>query len=172
MKADKLKLSWYALHTKSRHENVVTQALNRKSIEAFLPIINVRSKRRDRKKINQVPLFPGYLFVRTNLDPREHLEIMKTPGSIRLVGIGGPVPVSQESIESLQIMVAANSKIITGTRFRKGDKVIVTSGAFAGVTGFFSRYRGADRVVVNIGALGQFASVEVDEKDVELMPGE
>ncbi|MBC8393541.1 MAG: transcriptional antiterminator, partial [Deltaproteobacteria bacterium] len=43
-------------------------------------------------------------------------------------------------------------------------------GPFAGVTGTFVRYRGRGRVIVNIEALGQFAGVEVNEDDVELLP--
>jgi transcription antitermination factor NusG len=53
---------------------------------------------------------------------------------------------------------------------RKGDRVIVVSGPFAGVSGTFVRYRGKGRVVVNIEALGQHAGVDVDESEVERLP--
>jgi transcription antitermination factor NusG len=49
--------------------------------------------------------------------------------------------------------------------------VVVVSGPFTGVTGIFVRYKGNDRVVVNIDALGQSAGVEVDEEDVEIVQG-
>ncbi len=65
----KLSPAWYALHTRSRFENVVTEGLDKKKIEVFLPKISVRSKRLDRKKIIQVPLFPGYIFVKSDLSP-------------------------------------------------------------------------------------------------------
>ncbi|MEX1330527.1 MAG: transcription termination/antitermination NusG family protein, partial [Desulfobacterales bacterium] len=52
----KLERLWYVLHTKSRHESVVNDLLLKKSIEAFLPKITVRSKRRDRKVTIRVPL--------------------------------------------------------------------------------------------------------------------
>lgn len=50
MTKDTLIRAWYALHTKSRFENVVNERLMGKSIEVFLPKIQVPSKRRDRKK--------------------------------------------------------------------------------------------------------------------------
>jgi transcription antitermination factor NusG len=53
---------------------------------------------------------------------------------------------------------------------RKGDRVIVVSGPFAGVSGTFVRYRGKGRVVVNIEALGQHAGVDVDEGEIERLP--
>ncbi|MDY6790391.1 MAG: UpxY family transcription antiterminator [Thermodesulfobacteriota bacterium] len=169
--ATKLQHLWYVLHTKSRFENVVNDGLMNKSVEVFLPKIQVRSKRRDRKAMITVPLFPGYLFVRTDLNPHHHLEIVKTTGAVRLVGTkDGPVAVPQTAIESLKIMVQGNNQVSTGYRLKKGDPVMVIAGPFTGVSGIFVRYRGQERVVVNIEALGQYASIEVNEEDVEVLP--
>ena len=116
----------------------------------------------------QVPLFPGYVFVKTDLKPDRHLEIVKTVGAVKLVGnTQGPVPVEDETIESLQIMIASEKPITTGYHFQQGDRVIVVDGPFTGVVGIFHRYHGVDRVIVHIEALGQFAAVEVDVQDVE-----
>ncbi|MEJ2039247.1 MAG: transcriptional antiterminator, partial [Desulfosarcinaceae bacterium] len=102
------------------------------------------------------------------LRPDHHLEIVKTVGAVKLVGnTQGPVPVPDETIESLQIMVASQKPISTGNQFSQGDRVMVINGPFAGVIGIFDRYRGVDRVIVHIEALGQFAAVEVNTEDVE-----
>lgn len=171
MEKRKLSYSWYVLHTKSRFENVVNEGLLKKSIEVFLPKIQVMSKRRDRKAMIRVPLFPGYLFVKSDLNPYKHIEIVKTVGAVRLIGNkDGPIPVPSETIKSLEIMVKGSNEVTTGTRFKKGDRVMVVHGPFAGVTGTFVRYRGKGRVVVNIEALGQHAGVDVSEDDVELLP--
>jgi transcription elongation factor/antiterminator RfaH len=171
MPSSQLVRSWYVLHTRSRFENVVNEGLLKKSIEVFLPRITVPSTRRDRKLMIRVPLFPGYIFVRTNLDPNEHLEIVKTIGAVRLIGTkDGPVPVAAETIQSLQIMVASDLSIVTGSRLRRGDRVMVINGPLVGLTGVFVSYRGKGRVVVNVDALGQFAGVEVAAEDVEKIP--
>ena len=171
MNISKFVPNWYVLHTKSRFENVVNEGLQKKSLEVFLPKIKVPSKRRDRKLMINVPLFPGYLFVKTILLPQAHLEIVKTVGVVRLVGSkDGPVPVSLDTIESLKIMVSSGHPVATGSRFQKGDRVMVVAGPFAGVNGLFVRYRGKDRVVVYIEALGQYAQAEVDAEDVEIIP--
>ncbi|MDL1968497.1 MAG: UpxY family transcription antiterminator [Deltaproteobacteria bacterium] len=168
---DKRVRSWYVLHTKSRFENVVNEALTKKSIKVFFPNIKVRSKRRDRKVMIQVPLFPGYVFVKTDLTHYKHIEIVKTIGAVRIIGNkDGPLAVPPESIESLKIMVTGNSSVATGTRLRKGDIVMVINGPFIGVAGTFIRYKGKELVVVYIEALSQFASVEVREDDVEIIP--
>ena len=167
----KLNPLWYVLHTKSRFENVVNDGLLKKSIEVFLPKVKVKSKRRDRKLMIQVPLFPGYVFVKTDLHPDNHLEIVKTAGAVRLIGSRhGPVPVPDDTIESLKIMVTSDSPITTGYNLKKGDRVMVIGGPFVGVTGYFVRYRGKGRIVVNIEALGQYAGVDVSEEDIEVLP--
>jgi transcriptional antiterminator NusG len=171
MIADRLPRSWYVLHTRSRFESVVNEGLEKKALEVFRPKIQVRSKRRDRRLLIRVPLFPGYIFVKTNLEPLEHLEIVKTVGVVRFIGNSqGPIAVPDETINSLMIMIAGDSTVTTGRRLKKGDRVIVVNGPFTGVTGNFVRYRGIGRVIVNIDALGQFASVDVMEEDVELLP--
>ena len=162
---------WYVLHTKSRFENVVNDALVKKSFEVFLPKILVKSRRRDRRLMIRAPLFPGYLFLKTGLQSAEHIEILKTGGVVRLIGNKeGPIPVAAGTIESLKIMVAGDNKVLTGASFKKGDHVTVVYGPFAGVTGSFVQYRGKGRVVVTIEALRQFAAVDVSEDDVEKLP--
>jgi DICT domain-containing protein len=41
---------WYALWTRSRHEQVVREQLERKRVEAFLPTVTKWSRWKDRKK--------------------------------------------------------------------------------------------------------------------------
>lgn len=168
---DRFVQAWYVVHTKNRFENVVFENLHKKSIETFLPKILVRSKRKDRRKMIRVPLFPGYLFVRTDLKPAEHLEILKTTGAVQLIGNkDGPISVPEDVVDSLKIIVATENNVVTGSRFQAGDQVIVVAGPLTGVMGIFSRYKGKGRVVVQIDALGQFAAVEVNEEDVEKIP--
>jgi len=168
MNHDILKQEWYVIHTRSRFENVVCDGLLKKSFEVFLPKVQIPSKRRDRKLMIWVPVFPGYLFVKTDMSVHEHLNIVKTIGTVRLVGTkSGPVSVPDETIASLKIIVNSDSPIITGKRMTKGDRVMVVKGPFTGVIGTFSNYRGKGRVVINVDALGQTAGVEVHEDDIE-----
>ena len=168
MNHDIAKQEWYVIHTRSRFENVVSDGLLKKSFDVFLPKVKVPSKRRDRKLMIWVPVFPGYLFVKTDLSAHKHLDIVKTIGAVRLVGTqNGPVSVPDEAIASLKIMVSNDSPIITGKRLVRGDRVMVVKGPFNGVIGTFSNYRGKGRVVINVDALGQTAGVDVHEDDIE-----
>ena len=74
---------WYCIHTRSRHEDAVYHRLSDKKLQAFLPKLEVWSRRKDRRKKIQKALFPGYLFVYEILNPRLGLEILKTPGVVK-----------------------------------------------------------------------------------------
>jgi len=171
MPTNRMKPAWYVLHTKSRFENVVNDGLAKKTIDVFLPKVTVASRRKDRRKMIRVPLFPGYVFVKSDLSPNHHLEIVKTVGAVKLVGNKqGPISVPDVTVDSLKIMVATEQPVATGFEFSKGDRVMVIDGPFAGVIGTFDRYGGQGRIVVHIEALGQYAAVEVDVADVEKVP--
>ncbi len=171
-KPDKLIPAWYVLYTKSRFEKTVDDQLTKKSIQSFLPTLVTKSKRKDRKATYLKPLFPGYIFVKTDLNAIENLEILRTAGVVNFIkNKDGAVSVPDNTIDSLNIVINADNELIsTGTRFKKGDKVIVTYGPFKGITGYFKSNKGQHRVIIEIDALGQFAAVEVDYDDVEPVP--
>ena len=65
--------AWYAVYTKSRHEQVAREQLAAKGIEVFLPTVSTWSRRTDRRLRIELPMFPSYLFVNTTLHPEKHL---------------------------------------------------------------------------------------------------
>lgn len=166
-------LNWFALLTRSNFEQTVYTSITKKKIEAFLPKSKRKSRRKDRNLMIEVPLFPGYVFVKSTFEASYQLKILKTIGAVRLLGNrSGPVPVPDTQVESLKILTSANMDLITGTtiRLKKGDLVMILEGPMAGVKGEFTRYKGKGRVVVNIDILGQYAGVEVEEDNVEKIP--
>ncbi len=163
-------LNWFALLTRSNFEQIVFNSIVKKKIEAFLPKTKKKSSRKDRNLMIEVPLFPGYIFVQSNLEAAHHLNILKTVGAVRLLGSkSDPVPIPQSQIQSLKILTNANMDIITGTNIRmeKGDFVMIVKGPMAGAKGEFTRYKGQSRVIVKIDILGQYAGVEISEENVE-----
>ena len=156
---------WYAVHTRSRFEQKVYDGIFGKSIEVFLPRIQVMSRRKDRRKKILVPLLPGYVFVRTDLNPEEYLNILKTVGVVRMVGFKGkPVPARNEEIASLMILDGTDRTVQNRAYMNKGDMVMIMEGPLKGLTGFYLGHKGgSDKVVVSIELLHR--SLEVDLED-------
>jgi transcriptional antiterminator NusG len=162
-------LRWYALHARSRHEDVVFHQLRKKSIGAFLPKMQVMSRRKDRRKTILVPLLPGYVFVHTDLDPYRYLDIIKTYGVVRVVGTKGkPVPVKEEEIVSLQILDGTDRTVRNQAYMKKGDKIMIMEGPLKGLTGFYLRHKDkTDKVVVSIELLQRSLAVEIENWSAE-----
>ena len=95
--------SWYVVRIRSRAERLVQVGLHRKCFEVLHPTYQSLSKRRDRQKLLTKPIFHGYMFVRVQLSPERHLELLKTQGVIGLLkNSQGPIPVPDEQIENVR----------------------------------------------------------------------
>ena len=157
---------WYALYARSRHEKFVDTELRKKGIETFLPLRKIKRHWSDRVKLIEEPIFSGYLFVHTAL--RDRLEILKTKGSVRLVGFNStPVPVPERDLESVRRFVEEEIALDPFPYLAEGNRVYVRSGPFKGIEGFIVRKNKQTRLVVSLDLLFQSVSVEIDEALVE-----
>lgn len=160
---------WYAVHTRNRFEHMVCEALIAKDLEAFYPRMQVMSKRKDRRLKIYKPILPGYVFVRSVLDPEEHLHILRTPGAVHFVGFDGtPAPADDAEIESLMILDGIDRTVQNRAYITKGDRVRIMEGPLEGLVGFYSRHKGkTGRVIVSIELLRRSLAVEIDDCVVE-----
>jgi transcription termination/antitermination protein NusG len=160
---------WYAVHTRNRFEHVVCEALAAKGIESFYPRMLVMSRRRDRHVKIQAPILPGYVFVRSGLEPEEHLNILQTSGIVRFVGFdGSPAPADDTEIASLMILDGTDRTVQNRAYINKGDLVRIMEGPLDGLVGFYSRHKGkTGRVIVSIELLKRSISVEIDDWALE-----
>lgn len=138
----------------------------------FLPQVLQRRK----AHLQQVALFPGYLFVQTDLDKMPASEIDKTPGVIRLVAFDGqPQPVPDATMEVLRRRVAELQERggLPQHPFQPGDSVRFTNGPMAGLEGIFDGpMRPSQRVRVLMHFLGSLHAMEVDANDPEKAAGD
>lgn len=158
--------SWYAIWTRSRHEQVVREQIARKHYDAFLPTIPRWSRWKDRKKKIDWPLFPGYCFARFN--PDETLAILKCTGVVNIVSFDGkPAAIPEHEIDSIRRLVESDLQYDPCPLIREGMMVEVTHGALKGVVGRLVRKGAHARLVLSVELIGQGVSVEVDAADVK-----
>jgi transcription termination/antitermination protein NusG len=158
-------VQWFALWTRSRHEQVVREQLEQKSFDVFLPTITKWSRWKDRKKKIDWPLFPGYCFVRFN--PRERLPILKCTGVVNIVSImGEPAAIPEHEIDGIRQLVESDLAYDPVPLIREGMMVEVIHGPLKGVVGRLVRKNEKARLVLSVDLIGQGVSVEVDAADV------
>ena len=152
---------WLVLRTKSRQENAVEGWLRQKAINSFLPVHNVPGRRKDRKVVLEVPLFPGYVFVQPRADQFEKIRYI--PGSCGLVFSGnGPAAMPEGDMEAVKILVRSGAALAPNPRLIRGQRVQVMSGPFMGIQGEFVRTQGRERLVINAHLLSSSVSVAVE----------
>jgi transcription termination/antitermination protein NusG len=156
---------WFALWTRARHEKVVQEQLLRKDIEAFLPTVARWSRWKDRKKLIQWPLFPGYCFAR--FEPGEPLPVLKCAGVVSIVAFDGtPAPIPQHEIDSIRTLLASKLPFDPCPLLKEGDLVEVTHGPLKGSIGRLLRKGPRTRLVLAIDIISRAVSVQVDAADV------
>jgi transcription termination/antitermination protein NusG len=161
-------ISWYTIYTHSRHEAKVERILQDKKLEVFLPRVTTLSRRRDRKILLKLPLFPGYLFVHTNLDSSGYREILKAPGVVHLLGNKGPAPLPEEIINSIKTIVDSDQPFYPCSYIQTGSLVRVLEGPLAGVIGvLLERQEKKRRLVVSVELFQRSVAVELDREAVE-----
>ena len=159
--------AWYAIWTRSRHEQVVREQLERKGLEAFLPTITRWSHWKDRKKQVDWPLFPGYCFVRFN--GHERLPVLKCVGVVNIVSFDGkPASIPEHELDSIRVLVSSDLQYDPCPMIHEGMMVEVVHGPLRGVIGRLVRKDAPKaRLVLSVNLIGQAVSVEVDAADVK-----
>ena len=159
---------WYAVYTRSRHEKTVASKLKEKNIEVFLPLRKVLRRWKDRRKEIEVPLFNGYVFVRIPLTDRLH--ILKTPGVVQILSEGNkPVPIPEEQIESIQLLVTSGLKYDPYPYLDLGRDVLIKRGPLQGIVGKIVDKKKSARhtLIISIDLIKRSVSIEVDVLDIE-----
>lgn len=159
-------LSWYALHTRSRHEKRVAEQLVSQSLETFLPLHRSRHTWKNGMHVNvDLPLFPCYLFARASISERARL--LRPHGVLGLAAsTTRPTVISDEEITALRT-ATDNLKAEPHPYLDNGDAVRIMAGPLAGMTGILTRRKHEYRVVLSIEAIMRSIVVEVSEFDIK-----
>lgn len=157
---------WYAAHTFANHERRVVGQLSCRGVQYFLPTYCSSRQWKDRRVILQMPLFPGYVFVR--LSTRNRLTVLQVPGLARLVGVRGtPIALPDEEIEGLKQGIMAGVHVEPHPFLTVGRRVRVAAGPMVGLEGILLRRRNQARLVVSFELIRRSIAVEIDEWDLE-----
>lgn len=159
---------WYAAYTSANHEKRVASELQVRSVEYFLPLYSSVRRWSDRRVQIELPLFPGYVFVRLAL--RDRLRVLQIPSVVRLVGFNGrPTALPDEEMEALRSGLCQRLRAEPLPFLTVGRRVRIRSGPLEGLEGILLRRRGKIRFVLSVELIQRSIVVDVDTADVELV---
>ncbi len=160
------KSEWFAAYTIPRHEKAVARQFDSRCIQSFLPLYRVpRRWKNGCKVVIEQPLFPSYIFI--CIDRRESVKVLQVPGVLTIVSAGrelAPLPTSE--VEALRSGLPLrhfepHSYLVVG------EKVRITTGSFAGMSGVLVRKKNNLRVVLTLDLIRQSFAVEVGIDEIE-----
>ncbi len=141
---------WYVLHSKPHKEEMLAEQLELRRIETYAPRIRVQVVNPRARKVRAY--FPGYIFVRADLEKMGLTGLQYVPGSAGLISFGGePAFVPDGLIHAIRQRVdeinASGGELFDV--LKTGETVLVHSGPFAGYEAIFdARLPGTERVRV------------------------
>jgi len=157
---------WYAIYTCANHEKRVAEQLRLRSIEYFLPLYQSMRQWRDRRRRLELPLFPGYVFVR--IPVCERLRVLEPAGVVQLVRFGSVLcALPDQEIEALRDVSSCGLHLEPHRYVGAGRRVRIIRGPLEGLEGRLVRKKGLVRLVLSVDIIRQSAIVEVDSADVE-----
>ena len=161
---------WYALRSKPRKEDAVWKQVNERGFEVFYPRLRVNPVNPRSRKFR--PYFPGYLFIRADIDAVGLSTFQWLPHSKGLVSFGGESsPVPDNLIYAIRQRVdeitTAGGEVFDA--LHKGDVVRINYGPFEGYEAIFDvRLPGTERVRVLLQFLSsRFVPIELEASHLQ-----
>ena len=160
--------SWFAVHTRARHEKKVDTLLRSKSIESFLPVVTKLQRWSDRKKNIEFPLFPCYTFVQIPPTSERLITVLRTPGVIRIVSSGcEPLPVPHEQIASIRLLLDQDIPCWEHPFLSAGQRVRVRGGCLDGLEGILTEVKSNRTLVISADPIQRSLAVSIEDYEVE-----
>lgn len=154
---------WYVIQVLSSHEkkvkktleeNLESQGMEGFVSEVLLPTEQVAEVKSGEQKVVERRLWPGYLFVKMELNDDSWMFIKNSNGVIDFLGGGAPEPLSDHEVDALiNDLRTKKEHVAPKHAFDIGDRVKINHGVFAsfeGVVEAVDHERGRLTVLVTI----------------------
>ena len=157
-----MKKNWLVATYKFNEVRRVERNLLNQNVAYYLPKITT-------KKINSKPkvevLFPGYIFVNTNLENYKALKYTK--GIRKIIKFGDSIAyLSNEEIESIEMLEETSKINPVVSQLQIGQVVTITKGSLKGTIAKVCSLPAKERVGILLSFLGSVRKATISEKDL------
>lgn len=161
-------MNWYAVQTRSRHEKMVARQLEGQGFATFLPLTSQLRQWSDRRKLVELPLFPGYTFLRMIYQPEQRLRVLSTEGIVGFVGVHGQGrPIPDRQIEHIQNLLSAKVQLESHPFLKVGQRVRIRSGSLNGTEGILVGQESDRMLVISVELIQRSVSIRLQGYEVE-----
>ena len=127
-----MKENWYILFALAEKQEQVCNVIRNQGLHAFLPMMEYY--RRDRKAIEVKPMFPGYIFVRTQMQQQDFDQMLfslgdQKHGLIRQLKREGSTAMRKSEIEFFRQLLTEDGISKMSYGYLQNKKAVITEGA-------------------------------------------
>ena len=160
---------WYVIYTKANNELLAIKKLKKENYNVYCPMyLSVVKHARKIRKILK-PFFPGYLFIRLDIEKDSWISINYMIGVKKLLDDGKfPIALDQGIIDEI-LSLQNNQGFIDNVEldlFKINQEVIVNDGPFQGLKGTFKGLSAGQRVEVLLNMLGRKLTVKFNSLQI------
>ena len=161
-------LHWFAVQTRPRHEKKVARELETKGIHSYLPVQSTPRRWSDRVQHIPLPLFPGYVFVRTRAAVQERVAVLQTNGITGYVGMRGQgIPIPDQQMQAIQTLMESGIPLDPYPFLQEGKRVRIRSGSLAGIEGVLVAKNEDLSLVISVEIIQRSLAVRISGFHVE-----
>jgi len=171
---------WYVVNTYSGHENKVKTNLEMRietmGMEDYIYRVVVPEQveveyKDGAKKEKLKKMFPGYILIEMRMSDEAWYIVRNTPGVTGFIGSSGggakPIPLLPDEVDGVLSKMGIN-RVEIDVDYKQGDKVILTTGAFQGMSGTVDEVDSEkNEVIVLVDLFGQATPVEIGFEDLK-----
>ncbi len=155
---------WFVLHCKSRQEKALADDLAARGVPHYLPLLRQVRYYGQRKAVVDMPLFPGYVFLRGGKEQAYLADRTRRVANI--------IPVADQrqmdwELGNLYLALAKQAPLVEFPYLRQGVRVEVRSGPFRGLQGVVQDRLARQRILLQVDMLGRAVGLEIDGALVE-----
>jgi transcription antitermination factor NusG len=159
---------WYALQTVPRHEKMVSTQLQMDGLEIFVPTFRKENKWTDRRKLVDLPLFPGYAFLRSNDIHSERKFIFRNRSVVRLLsGSTGPAEIPLAEVENVRRLTQTGAQAEPIPYLNVGQRVRIRNGALQGLEGVLVKVARENCLVISVDLIQRSISIRIQGYEIE-----
>lgn len=171
-------MDWYAIQTYSGSEQSVKKAIQNlfrdsnmqsRLQEIVVPTEDIIEMKNSKKRVVERSLYPGYVFIKVDLDTELWHMIQSLPRVGRFIGESKkPTPLTESDIQNILEKVENRAAPKPKIFFDSGEVVRIVDGPFANFTGIVEEYdMEHEKLKLNVSIFGRNTPVEILYSQVE-----
>lgn len=154
--------AWYVAHVMTGTEQEIANKLNSAGMRALAPVEVLHERRHAKWWPVRKTVFPGYVFIRVGMSPRNYYYIKQLPHVIRLLGVDGPEAVPEEQMEIVECFANGGLDFGVSEGEKIDGKTVIKTGPLAKLEGQIVKVNArARRATVEVPILGDVHRVDV-----------